>query len=227
MLDRLKRALDAALTALEARSGHGPEEEIDELLRAMREELIAARARLPELEGVIRKHERAVELETRKAEECARRARQAAAIDDGETAEVALRFEERHRSRAGVLEQKLKAARAEFELQKRTVSEMTEQLKGAIARRDAVAARARRARATGKVRGGRPGVLDEFDRLVERVERAGDVGAASRELDEELGPGSGGGDADVSPVDREELAELQLEELKRRMAAEEGKRGES
>ena len=44
MFNRLKKSLDDALRKLEDAFGAGPEEEIDDLLRAMRSELIQTKA---------------------------------------------------------------------------------------------------------------------------------------------------------------------------------------
>lgn len=224
MFERLRKAVDAALSALEARSGLRPQEDLDRLLRKMREELIDARARLPKLQEAVRDGEREMEAELDEAEACARRARQAQEIGDEETVRVALRFEERHRQSALVLQRRLEASRAELVLHRRTVSEMTEQLKEATARRDALAARARRAGATERVRGGRPEAFDAFERVADAVEREEAAAAGEAEVDELLG---GGGDPEpLDPeLDPETLAELQLRELKRRMMRE-GRGGE-
>jgi phage shock protein A len=223
---KLRDALDRALSGLESRMDADPGEEIARLLAEMRDELIEAKARLPELEKQIRTLEAARAEEEKSAEDSARRARQAMAIDDRETVEVALRFEARHRARSGVLKQKIEAAEAELALQRQTVTEMTAQLKEAIARRESLRVRARRARGAERVRGAGYSSVDEFERLAEEIERGGDVDSALREVDQELE--SGGEDRGASgtagePLDREELAELQLRELKRRMA--EGKEG--
>jgi len=249
MFERLRRAMESALQALEARTGD-PGEDLDRLLAGMREELIAAKAGIPEIEKQIAGFERAGQVERRKLEECVRRVEQARAIDDAETVEVALRFAEGHRARVLVAEQKLEAARAELAAERLSVERMLEQLKEATARRDALAIRARRAR-EGAGASQDSSLLNEFDRFAERIERHDEVQAARRELDadEELGGvggSSGGAEAETSgadasrtddsrmdasltdaphTLDREALAELQLAELKRRMVAEKEEKG--
>ncbi len=214
MFNRFKQAIDRALSSLESRSG-GPERDADEILRSMREELIDAKAHLPKLEATLRELEVTRAAEERKAHDCGRRALQADEIGDRETVEVALRYEAKHRGRAEVCVQKIEAAQAEFALQQQTVREMTRQLKEATANRGTLEARARRARATESLRGGGDSAADEFDRLADEIEddiRDAEVGA---ELDDVLG-------GSASRVEPEDLADAQLEELKRRMAEESG-----
>ncbi|MEN8145083.1 MAG: PspA/IM30 family protein [Gemmatimonadota bacterium] len=214
MFNRLKQAIDRALSSLESRSG-GPERDVEELLRSMREELIDAKAHLPKLEATLLELEAARAAEEQKAQECGRRALQADEIGDRETVEVALQYEAKHRGRAEVFVQKIEAAQAEFALQQQTVRDMTRQLKEATASRGTLEARSRRARATQNLRGGGESAADEFDRLANEIEddvMDAEVGA---ELDDVLG-------GRASRVDPEDLADVQLEELKRRMAEESG-----
>ena len=66
--------------------------------------------------------------------------------------------------------------------------------------------------------------VDEFDRMAEKMEGAGDVDAAARELDLELDPLSEpapGRDYVAERELREARAEDMLEELKRRMGVDE------
>jgi len=225
MFKKLKDAIESALDALEGRSPDTTREDVEKLLEGMRVELIETKARIPVLEKDLAKLRLAHEKETRLADDCHRRAVQAQEIGDEETVEVALRFEAKHRVAIDVWVQKIEAAEAELAMQRQTVLEQTEQLKEARARKDVLAIRARRAGSGERMRGGGRSSVDEFDRLVDEIEREDEVGVAGREVDldlngeldgpAELGPedfGSGG-----SGLSREELAELQLKELKRRM----------
>ena len=194
---------------------------MDRLLASMREELVEARARIPEQEALLERYERQRVAEKRKAEECVRRASQAQEIGDTETVRVAERFARQHLERVAVLERKIEATEADLEFNRREVREMTAQLKEARARRDAIAIQARRARGTERVRGSGYEAFDAFDRVVERTERASDLDVARRELDRELGGGHAGlADAPDPRVDPEENAEFLLRELKRRMGVE-------
>lgn len=231
MFRKLKDAIDSALSALEAKAGEAPREDMERLLDGMRRELVDHKARIPVLENELEKLRRSHERELRQADDCHRRAEQAQAIGDEETVEVALRFEARHRVAVDVWVQKIEAAEAELALQRQSVAEMTEQLKEAMSRRGVLEIQARRAGATGRMRGGERSAADEFDRLVNEIEREADLGSARRAVDRDLDPDARV-DAEFASLDpddpgpgelsREELAELQLEELKRRMA-EDGK----
>jgi phage shock protein A len=216
MFGKLKAKLEDLLSALEDRSGSDPGDDITRLLAGMREELIEAKASIPVLEKQVVALGRLAEKERQKAGDAERRGGQAAAIGDVETVEVASRFEAKHRERAEVYSQKQDAARAELALQRRAVSEMTTQFKSAMKRREALVAQARRAKATEGLRGGAASPLDEFDRMAREIEdeelRASadlDVEEALDGLDREFG------------ADPETLAEIQLEELKRRMSDDE------
>jgi len=222
MFRKLKDAIDGALSALESRSGDAGD--VDELLAGMRQELVEAKAALPRLEQGIERLRRSLAEERRRAEDCVRRAGQAKEIGDAETLRLAVEYGERHRERARVYGEKIEAAEAELAMQRRTVSEMTAQLKSAMTHRDVLKVRARRSRSTGTLRGG-DSPASRFDRMAEDIEDEAARAEAARELDDELGTGgtarfddlSGGGARDI---DAEALAELRLEELKRRMAEE-------
>lgn len=229
MFRKLKEAIDAALGALEGKAGAAPREDIHQLIAAMREELIEARSRIPVLENDLQKLSLGLERETKQAEDCHRRAVQAQKIGDDETVEVALRFEAKHRVAIDVWQQKIEAAEADLAMHRQNVDEMTEQLKSSIARKDSLEIQARRAGTTGRMRGGRHSSVDEFDRLAGDIERDDDLGTARRDVDRELDPDaaldldfeSAGMGREPRGPSREELAERQLEELKRRMKGEE------
>ncbi len=214
MFRNLKAKLDRLLSSLEDRAATNPGDDITRLLAGMREELIEAKATIPELEKHIENYGKLRERELQRAADAARRGRQAAEIDDAETVEVATRFEIKHRSRAEVYEQKTEAAVAELALQRRNVTEMTVQLKAALKNRAALVAQARRARATGNLRGGAASAVDEFDRMEREIEDDVLEASAAQDVEDALG---GRGDAAYTP-DPEDLADAQLEELKRRMA---------
>lgn len=225
MFKRLKRALDDALSELESRFGPGPEADVDRLLAAMREELVETKARIPELESQLEGLEREKRAEEKRAEDCVRRAGQAAEIGDAETVEVAERFAKKHLARVGVLEQKIESTRSEIAFTEQQAAQMSEQLKSALKRKDAIGIQARRAKAIDDLRGGGDDAFDAFDRAADRIGREDDVDAARRELDEELGgprrPSlSDLRDPTLEREVRERRAEEMLEELKRRMGTE-------
>lgn len=219
MFERLKRALDQALDRLEDRLDLS-DDDIDRLLRGMREELVDAKSRGPELEAQLAQHEARHAREITKIEECIRRADRAREIDDEETLEVALKFAERHKDQLHLLEAKIETTRAEIALNREEVDEMTAQLKDAMKRRDALGAQARRSKTIDTLRGGSGHeVVDQFDRMVDKFERGEDIDEAERELDLDLGGGSAPRTPDPrhSREHRESEAERMLDELKRRM----------
>lgn len=217
MFKRFKKAIENAISALESRSG--VEEDVDDILGGMRDELVDAKAQLPKLEEDLEKLRRLHAAEQRKMEECERRARQAKSIDDEETVDVALRFYARHQERAEVYVQKIEGAEAELVVHRSTVQEMTAQLKSAVVNKDALQVQARRAQATLNQRGGERTAADEFDRMVDGIEREDHLGEAMSELDLDL-EGPGAGRRRESSLDLDDLADLQLRELKRRMEEE-------
>lgn len=221
MFKKLKDAIDAALTSLEGRSG-GEAEDIDRLLAGMREELIEAKAATPRLEKGLEKLRRQKAAEENRAEDCVRRAGQAEEIGDAETMRVAVEFAERHRERARVHAEQIEAAEAELALHVRNVREMSAQLKSSIARKDSLKIQSRRSRATESLRGGGDSATNRFDRMAAEIEDESQRTAATRDLEDELEYGGPGRGASYRPIDPDELADLQLEELKRRMAEEGG-----
>ena len=216
MIGRLKRKLDRLLSSLEDRAGGNPSDDITRLLAGMREELIDAKATIPQLEKQVESYGKLREREIQRAADAERRGKQAAEIGDDETVEVAARFELKHLSRAQVYEQKSEAAVAELALQRRNVKEMTGQLKSALKNRDALAAQARRARTTENLRGGAPSSVEEFERMERQIEDDELEASAAMDLEDALSDLGGSVDSDFGP-DPEALADAQLEELKRRM----------
>jgi phage shock protein A len=221
MFKKLKDAIDAALTSLEGRTGDEAED-IDRLLAGMREELIEAKAATPKLEKALKKLRGQQADEQHRAEDCVRRAGQAEEIGDAETMRIAVEYAERHQERARVHGEQIQAAEAELALHVESVREMSAQLKSSLSRKDAIKVQSRRSRATDSLRGGGDSATDRFDRMAENIEDESERAEASRDLEDELAYGGPGRGASYRPVDPDELADLQLEELKRRMSEEGG-----
>lgn len=222
MFRKLKEAIDGALSALEGRSGNAGD--VDEILAGMREELIEAKAALPRLEQGIQKLRSLQAAERKRAEDCVRRAGQAQDIGDEETLRLAVEYAERHRERAKLYGEKLAAAEAELAMQRKTVSEMTAQLKSAVTHKDVLKVRARRSSSTESLRGGGDSAAARFDRMAADIEEETARAEAARDLDDDLGladPGLAARRWD-SELDADGVADRQLEELKRRMEEEGG-----
>jgi len=221
MFKKLKNAIDSALSSLESRSGREGED-IDQLLAGMREELIEAKASTPRLEDGLEKLRDKHASEQRKAEDCVRRAGQAEEIGDTETLRVAVEYAERHQERTRVLAEQIKAAEGELALHMRSVKEMRSQLKASVANKDALKVQVRRAQATESLRGGGDTAASRFDRMAADIEQDTERTEAAQELEDELAYGGPGRGPAHRPIDPDDLADLQLDELKRRMEEEGG-----
>lgn len=220
MFERLKRMVDEVLDRLEG--DEVSDDDVDKLIRAMRNELVETKARIPELESLLESQIRKADREKSEAEACQRRAAKASEIGDAETVEVAERFAAQHRQRLEVLVIKAEATRAEILQHKDEVVQMTEQLKDAMTRRDALGVQQRRAKAI-QNNTSRFDSVDAFDRMAEKMEGASDVDRARRDLDIELDPLSEPAPRDFAAErqHREVQADEMLRELKRRMGVDE------
>lgn len=214
--------LDETLDHLESKIDDVTDDDVDRLIRAMRDELVETKTRIPELEALLKSQLQQADREKAQAEACDRRAAQALEIGDTETQEVAERFAAQHRQRLEVLVMKAETTRHEILQHRDEAEQMTEQLKEAIARRDTLGIQQRRAQAI-ENKTERFDSVDAFDRMAEKMEGAGDVDAAARELDLELDPLSDAPQRDFAAEKamREANAEDLLKELKRRMGADE------
>jgi phage shock protein A len=186
MFKKLKQALDDALGSLEERFGGTSEEDVERLIHAMREELVEAKARLPELERQVKGIEARRVAELKRAEDAVRRADQANTIGDTETVEVAIRFAEQHKSRAEMLLQQREAAEAELHVRRVEIEEMTRQLKSARSQKDALLMRARRAKTSQRLDQASGGAGKAFDRFEDNLTRDADLAAAREELERDL-----------------------------------------
>lgn len=212
-----KNTWDAFRREVERRE---PEDQVADLLRMMRREMVEARALLPELDAEIQRVRRDLEVERKALADTERRRGLAERIKDEETVRVATEFAERHAARVRVLEQKLQAAQAERELRGREVEEMTRRYQQADTQRFALLAELRRVQARGRLdealgEGGASS--DPFSRMREKVERQAAYADALEELE---GIDTPPGSPPPSAAEREREVEERLRELKRRMGQE-------
>jgi phage shock protein A len=213
MLDDLKklftRTWDSFLTELSKRD---PEDQVAELLSAMRREMVDARAQLPLLEENHRASVAQLERERKALEDTRRRGALAAKIGDEETVRVAKEFEEKHARRVAVLEEKVRAAKAEWELRRDESAEMMRRYKEAEANRFALLGELRRQGAKSRINaamgGSAPG-LDDFARAEERIEHDSAYADAMDSLDPDAPPPR-------TPPSEDDIEE-RLREIKRRM----------
>lgn len=195
-----RKSVEALLSELHTRE---PEDQVAELLTAMRKEMVAARAAIPDYEQDVVTAREAVAAERAEIERCERRAAMADRIGDEETASIAREYADRHRERLGVLERKGEAAEAELLLRRREVEEMTRQYRNADANRFGLVAQLRM---RGRRASGGDDPFDDFARMEERIDSEAATAEARRELDEEEPP----------PPPRSSIDD-RLAELKRRM----------
>jgi phage shock protein A len=190
-----------------------PEDQVAELLAAMRKELVAARAAIPEFEADVVRARAELEAEGEALRLCERRGTMARRISDTETARVADEFAAKHRERITVIQQKVSAAEAELQLQRREAEEMKRRYQEADANRFALLAQVRRAAAAERMRSGsstESGVFSDWSRMEEKVERGASYVDALNELDEQPPAGA-------NPGDDADAIEARLRELKRRL----------
>ncbi|HEX8243802.1 MAG TPA: hypothetical protein VF541_09910 [Longimicrobium sp.] len=211
MLDDLKKMFSEAWASFNAEvNRREPEDQIAGLLGAMRREMVAVRAEIPALEENHRAAIADLERERKRLDDTIRRGAMAQRIGDAETVRVAREFEEKHRRRITVLEEKVRATKAEWELRQQESVEMMAKYKEAEANRFALLAELRRQGARGTINsamgGSRQG--DDFDRMAEQIEHDAAYTDALEDLD---GAGPPPRRAPAEDVD------ARLEELKRRM----------
>lgn len=217
MFDELKKLFSRTWDTFQAEaSRREPEDEVAELLSAMRREMVEARATVPVLEEAVAAARSGLERERRALADVERRRGLAERIGDAETVRVADEFAARHRDRVAVLEGKVRAAEAERDLRRREVVEMTRQYKDAEANRFAMVARLRTARAQGRMGaalGDDSAPFADLGRAEEEVDRRARYAEALGELDDLDAPPP---PPRPSPSDVED----RLRELKRRMGQE-------
>lgn len=214
MLDDLKKLFSRTIDSFFSELGkRDPEDHVAELLSAMRREMVDARAQLPLLE---QNHKAAVlelERERKRLDDTVRRGGMAEKIGDAETVRVAKEFEDKHRRRVAVLEEKVRATRAEWDLRVEESREMMTQFKQAETHRFALLAELRRQGARGRIdsmMGGAPRPpSDDFSRAEERVGADADYADALDGLDADLGR--------RPPPPPPDDVDARLAELKRRM----------
>ena len=211
--------VDEALDRMEAKQGGVSDDDIDRVIRAMRQELVDTRARISELEGLLESQLRQADREQEAARTAERRAARAEEIGDAETVEVANRFAARHRQRLEVLVLKAEGTQAELQQQKAEAVQGAEQLKAAMARRGSLGVQQRRADAI-QHSADRFDSVDAFDRMAEKMEGSSDLDDARRQVDEALDPTVGAPQRDYAAERelREARADAMLDELKRRMS---------
>lgn len=219
MFDELGRIFRKSVSAFRSElNRYEPEDQVAELLSAMRREWVAARAELPVIQENRDRARKELARERELLEQTERRGRLAEGIGDQETVRVAAEFAARHREKATVLEQKVAAADAEWELRNREVEEMKRKYQEADSNRFALLNELRRAGNQARMRSvgeEAVGSFSDFDRMQERIDSTRAHADALEELDAELN-GRPPPSSSPPPADVDE----RLRELKRRMGKE-------
>lgn len=214
MLDDIRRLFRESIEAfLSEANSRDPEDQVSALLTAMRRELVAAKAAIPEYAREIERVREELGRERELVSLCERRATMAEKIGDAETVRVAREFGARHAARVTVLEQKLAAAEAELSLHRAEADEMSARYKEADTNRFGLVAQIRLANTRGRTGAADAGGgFSDFDRMAERITRDADTLDARIDIDNAMGGGSSG-----PPPPPPDDVEARLRELKRRM----------
>jgi hypothetical protein len=215
MINDLKNLFSSAWDAFLVELGRrDPADHVANLLGGMRREMVDARAALPLYEDALRAAEAELARERKALEDAVRRGGLAERINDAETVRIAAEFADRHRKRVAVLEDKVRAARAEQELRAQEVQDMMRRYKEADANRFVLLNEIRRAQSQGRLHDmAEAQAFDDFGRAAEKIETEIGYQQALEEL-EDL---AGGGSPPPPPPSREDEVEARLQEMKRRM----------
>ncbi|HYW07706.1 MAG TPA: hypothetical protein VE913_12160 [Longimicrobium sp.] len=204
MLDDLRTLFARTWTSFLAEAGRrDPEDEVAQLLAAMRGEMVQARADLPLHEKAHTAAIADLERERRALDDAVRRGGMAERIHDAETVRVAAEFAARHRGRVEVLEEKVKATRAEWELRRTEADEMMRRFKEAESNRFILVSELRRRGAHAHLDSAVP---DDRGRMEDRVSSESAYADALGDLSD---------DAPLSPHAAD--VEHRLRELKRKL----------
>lgn len=217
MFDNLRSAFREAVDNFRSEvSRDAVPEAADRLIRAMKAELVDARARLDRLEEELAATRSALSSEVEALETCLRREQMAHRIGDGETEEVARTFARRHLRRRDLLEEKAEVQARELSEARSELADMEARFSRARARREDMVARAGRTDAHTRL-GEAEALFGDLDRMAERIDDFGRRVAADQEVDAAV---DGGGASDAGPASpRADDVDVRLAELKRRMGA--------
>lgn len=219
--------------ALERKEAERPltRDDVDALLKGMRQELIDLRSRIPRLEKESEALKARAQREIQRAELAHNKAQAAEGSSRPEEAQPAIDAARRALDHAEDLRAQAEEVYGEVERLKVEYGEKLEQLKYAERNRSALLARSRRAgtaRRLDELLRGPEGGLARFERAEEDIETAEDMAVAEREVDEALGERSTyrelETDLELRKIESAKKAneiEERLAELKRQMEAEE------
>lgn len=230
MFRRFREKIERALERKEAERPLS-RDDVDALLKGMRQELIDLRSRIPRLEKESEALKARAQREIQRAELAHSKAQAAEGSARPEEAQPAIDAARRALDHAEDLRAQAEEVHGEVERLKVEYGEKLEQLKYAERNRSALLARSRRAgtaRRLDELLRGPEGGLARFERAEEDIETAEDMAVAEREVDEALGERSTyrelETDLELRKIESAKKAneiEERLAELKRQMEAEE------
>ena len=189
MFRRLREKIERALESREAARALS-REELDDLLHAMRKELIDLRARTARVEKEVAQLDSKAQDSVRRAEHAHRLAQDAKAAGREDEARGAMEATERALRQAEDLKRQAIEAHADLAELTAEAADKLEKLKEAQRNRHAILARSRRAKTSQRlgeaIRGPESGIR-RFEQAEEDLEAAEDLVAATQEVEEALG----------------------------------------
>ena len=212
-----KRFRERIERALERKEAERPltRDEVDDILRGMRAELIDLRSRTPKLEKEAERLSARGKRQVQLAELAHKKAQEATAAGRTDEAQNAMEATRQALTQAEHLQEQAAEMRGEAERLNIEYRDKMEQFKDAERNRSALIARSRRVTTGQKLddllRGPESG-LARFERAEEDIEMAEDLAVASREVDEALGD---------APSVRELEADVELRKLEAAKEADE------
>jgi phage shock protein A len=189
-------------------------ETADDLLRAMRGELVALKAQTNRVEDDLGRSRSEAAQERTALDTCLRRAVLAQAAGDEETAAIARDFAAKHRARQEILSAKVAVLERELDERRSSLSELTGRFRSAQAAREGLSATAGRTDARERVRS-TDALFDDLDRMAKRVHDLEARAGAAEELDETLSGRSAGERPMTAPSAPD--VDAQLDALKREL----------
>jgi|GEM_PF-749807 phage shock protein A len=220
MFRRFREKLERAL---ERREADRPlsRVDVDELLSAMRREVIDLRSRIPRLEKEAERLAARAQQQIQRAELAHSKAQEEERAGRQDEAYTALEAARRALSDAESLRNQAAEAREEAERLKAEAADKLEQLKAAERNRSALIARSRRvgtARKLEEMLRGPGGGIRRFERAEEDIETAEDMAAATREVEEALGERQPVQEIETDLELRRLEAARQADEIEKRLA---------
>lgn len=220
MFRRFREKLERALARREAERPLS-RSDIDDILHAMRREIIDLRARIPRLEKEAERLAARAQQQIQRAEVAHSRAQEEERAGRQEEAYTALEAARRALSDAESVRKQAAEAREEAERLKAEAADKLEQLKAAERNRGALLARSRRAgtaRKLEEILRGPGGGVRRFERVEEDIATAEDMAAATREVEEALGERQPAREIETDLELRRLEAARQADEIEKRLA---------